>query len=80
MSLPYHRKDAGNLLKAQGVHSRYPTALSYLSKLSPGALYCDETTLHGFHYLVRPGLVSRVLWALTIVACLGNMRPYSIII
>ena len=78
MSLPYHQKDAGNLLKAQGVHSRYPTVISILP--TSGALYCDETTLHGFHYLVRPGLVSRVLWALTIVACLGNMSPYSIII
>ena len=78
MSLPYHQKDASNLLKAQGVHSRYPTVISILP--IPGALYCDETTLHGFHYLVRPGLVSKLLWALTIVACLGNMSPYCLIV
>ena len=35
-----------------------------------GSQYCEETTLHGFQYLTKRGLFSKLIWFLTIVSCL----------
>ena len=32
----------------------------------PGALYCEETTLHGLRYLNKPGLCSKLIWLITV--------------
>ena len=34
-----------------------------------GTQYCEETTLHGFQYLTKPGYVTKVFWLCVITTC-----------
>ena len=34
-----------------------------------GIKYCDETTLHGYRYLTKPGIFNQVIWLLVITSC-----------
>ena len=37
--------------------------------LLSGILYFEETTLHGFRYLTKPGVFSKLVWFITILVC-----------
>ena len=34
-----------------------------------GIKYCDETTLHGYRYFTKPGLMSQLIWLLAVTSC-----------
>ena len=34
-----------------------------------GSQYCQETTLHGFQYLTKPGYLTKIFWLCVIVSC-----------
>ena len=34
-----------------------------------GSEYCEETTLHGFQYLRKPGIFNKLLWLIIIMGC-----------
>ena len=45
---------------------------------APGIRYCEETTLHGFRYLTKPGVYSKLVWLVTVLTSVLVALYYGI--
>ena len=43
-----------------------------------GSEYCEETTLHGFQYLRKPGIFNKLVWLVIITGCFSVAAYFGI--
>lgn len=71
------RNKFSTILELQGNEQRIIRG-SYIIQNIKGSEYCEETTLHGFQYLRKPGIFNKLLWLVTITGCFSVAAYFGI--